>query len=141
MVIDASVWVSRFIAPDAHHTTSVGWIERYLAGDRLVIGPALMPIEVAGAVSRVTGSAGFATRAVELLLRLPSLRLVPIGGAITVDAARFAATLGLRGADATYVTVAHRLAIPLLTWDEEQRSRGSRADTCHTPLTIAPDAL
>jgi predicted nucleic acid-binding protein len=140
IVVDASVWVGRFVSRDAHHTASAIWLAQYLTTGSLLIGPSLLPVEVAGAVSRITGSAEFAIRSVELLLRLPSLRLVPVGGALTMDAARFAANLGLRGADAVYVSVAYRLAIPLLTWDEDQRIRGSGAVTCHTPLTIAPDA-
>ena len=141
ILVDASVWISRFVPRDVHHAVSAAWLERYLATGSLVVGPSLLPVEVAGAVSRISGSAEFATRSVELLLSLPSLRLVPIGGALTLDAARRAANLGLRGADAIYVAVAHRLAIPLLIWDVEQHTRGSRAIICHTPLTIAPDTL
>jgi len=42
------------------------------------------------------------------------------------EAAQLAAQLGLRGADSTYVTVAARLDLPLMTLDIDQKERAAR---------------
>ena len=51
---------------------------------------------------------------------------------ITLDA-----VLRLRGADATYVAVAQRLDLPLITWDREQLERASRLITVRSPVESA----
>jgi len=64
-------------------------------------------------------------QALSLLQRLPNMRLVPIEADLAQLAGRFAADLGLRGADAVYVSLADRLGVPLVTWDREQRERST----------------
>jgi predicted nucleic acid-binding protein len=125
-VIDASVWVSRLVHADAHHRASVAWFEAREAEGDLLLAPALMPPEVAGAISRRTGNAPLAWRAVRSLLRLPALRLAAIDSALSERAARLAADLALRGADAVYAALAQALGVPLATLDREQRERASR---------------
>jgi prevent-host-death family protein len=91
--------------------------------------PALMPPEVAGALARRLRNGRLARRAVQYLLRLPTLRLVSLDRRLAEDAVGLAADLRLCGADATYVAVARRLRLPLVTWDREQRDRARRAVT------------
>ena len=55
------------------------------------------------------GAAELANRATEMLLKVPSLRLVPLDAQLGRASAQLAAELGLRGADATYVAVADHL--------------------------------
>jgi len=58
-----------------------------------------------------------------LVLRLPSLRLVPIDAMLAETSAGLAGRFRLRGADAVYVAVAASLRLPLVTWDADQRDR------------------
>jgi len=126
MVVDASVIVSRLVPHDVHHEASRRWLSRHVADGGLVIAPALLLPEVAGAVARRTGAQGLARRAVESLLRLASLRLVPVDEILAHAAARMAGRLRVRGADAVYIATAAELRLPLVTWDVEQRERAAR---------------
>jgi predicted nucleic acid-binding protein len=89
--------------------------------------------EVAGAIARRTGKPELAHQAVKRLLNIPSLRLVASDQQLGTAAARLAADLRLRGADAMYVAVAYRLNIPLVTWDREQLERTQNFIVAYTP--------
>lgn len=125
MVVDASVIVSRLVPHDVHHEASRGWLDRHVAGGGLLIAPALLLPEVAGAIARRTGEPRLARRAVDAVLRVPGLRLVPVDEALAGIAARLAGRLRLRGADAVYIAAAATLRLPLVTWDVEQRERAA----------------
>lgn len=125
MVVDASVVVSRLVPHDVHHEASRRWLTRHVAEGGLVIAPALLLPEVAGAVARRTGEPRLARRAVAAVLRLPALRLVPVDDSLARTAARLAGRLRLRGADAIYLAAAAGLRLPLVTWDVEQRDRAA----------------
>ena len=109
MVVDASVWVSRLVPQDAHHAISRQWLEQYIADGGLVVAPVLLLAEISGAIARRTGEPDLARRALEGILRVPNLRLVSTDPRMGKSAARLAADLRLRGADAMYVAVAHHL--------------------------------
>ena len=108
-VVDASVWVSRLVPSDVNHKATVDWFERRGEEGSLLIAPAVM------------------RPAIERLLRLSTLRIVTVDWRLAEHAASLAADLRLRGADATYVAVADRLHLPLVTWDREQRERAKEA--------------
>jgi len=135
IVLDASVWVSRLVPQDVHHAASRGWMERYLASGGVLAAPVLLLAEAAGAISRRTGRADLGHLAVELFLRLPGVRIVAVDRQLGRTAAQLAAELRLRGADAAYVALAQQLGIPLVTWDEEQRTRAGGAVAVYTPET------
>ncbi len=135
VVVDASVWVSRLVPQDVHHEASRRWLEQYTAQGGRVVAPALLLPEVAGAISRRTGEAALAHQAVRQLQRLSALRLISLDARLAQAAARLAADLGLRGADAAYVAAAHALKIPLLTWDDEQREQAGHLIAVRTPET------
>jgi predicted nucleic acid-binding protein len=126
MVVDASVVVSHLVPHDVHHAASRAWLTRHLSEGGLVIAPALLLPEIAGAVARRTGAPRLAQRAVEAVLRLPALRLVPVDDVLARRAAVLAGRLRLRGADAVYIATAATLRQPLVTWDAEQRDRAAR---------------
>src|SRR5512141_730640 len=106
MVMNASVWVSSLVGQDLHHDASRRWLgEQIAAGEALVIPSIALP-EVAGAVSRRTGSADLGHEAVGEMARTPGLRIVSLDPDLAAESARAAADLGLRGADAVYVTTA-----------------------------------
>jgi len=126
MVVDASVWVSRLVPQDIHYAVSRRWLAEQLANGELIIAPMILLAEIAAAVSRRTGDSDLAWRVILTLHQLPALRLVPIDVRLGQEAARLAAELRLRGADALYVAVAHALQLPLVTWDREQRERAAQ---------------
>jgi predicted nucleic acid-binding protein len=135
IVVDATVWVSRFMPRDEFHERSRRWLSAHTAAGGRVVAPLLLQVELAGAVSRRTGDPALARRAGDSLLRLSSLRLVPLDPQLGRAAADVAANLGLRGADAVYVATARALHVPLLTWDDDQRERAGRVIAAYSPGT------
>jgi predicted nucleic acid-binding protein len=140
-VIDASVWVSRLVPLDVFHTPSRLWLSKHAAAGGLLVSPVLLPIEVAGAISRRTGERQLAHQALETLMRAPALRIVPLDSRLGRAAAALAADLGLRGADGVYVALARALNLPLLTWDEDQRHRAGHIIAAYTPEMRDPHIL
>jgi predicted nucleic acid-binding protein len=126
-VVDASVWVSRFVLNDVHHEPSYSWLEGTVNRGDLIVAPALLLAEVAGAISRRTAIPEMAAQAVDLLQQLPNSRLVAIDPQLARHAARLAGQHRLRGSDAFYVALAQQLGFSLVTWDREQADRGSAA--------------
>jgi predicted nucleic acid-binding protein len=88
--------------------------------------PALALPEVVGAVARRTGVPALGEQALAALLAVPGLRVVAVDVGLGTEAAQAAARLGLRGADAVYAATARRLAVALVTLDDElaERARG-----------------
>ncbi len=132
-VMDASVWVSALVPPDINYAASRLWLNRYLADGGIIIIPALLLSEVAGAISRRTGQPDLGHRAANAVLRIPNLRLVSVDARLGKEAAELAADLRLRGADAVYVALARYLGIPLITWDREQQARARAVIVVRTP--------
>jgi predicted nucleic acid-binding protein len=126
VVVDASVWVARLVPQDVFHEPVKAWMAAQRAEEAEFLAPALLLAEVAGAVSRRTGEPALAAKAVHQLETLPGLRLVDMDNALLREAANLAAQLGLRGADSTYVAVAARLDLPLVTLDDDQRERAGK---------------
>jgi predicted nucleic acid-binding protein len=94
VVVDASVWVSEVVIADAHHARSAVWLERQMASGTALVVPILALSEVAGAVARRSGDAGFGLRAFERLQAFPVLSIVDMDQSLGVAAAEVAATLG-----------------------------------------------
>jgi predicted nucleic acid-binding protein len=124
-VVDASVWTARLVPQDIFHQAVKTWMERQRLAGMTLLSPALLLVEVAGAISRRTGDANLAWQAVDRLERLPGLRLVQMDYTLVKESARLAANLGLRGADAVYVGLAVILNLPLTTLDMDQRKRAA----------------
>jgi len=122
-VLDASVWVARLVRQDAFHDPVKRWMETRRAAGDLFYAPDLLLAEVSGAIRRRLDDQALASRAVEVLMNLPALRLVEMDRELLVQASRLAAELGLRGADAAYAALAQRLNLPLVTFDADQRER------------------
>ncbi|TAK33203.1 MAG: PIN domain-containing protein [Chloroflexota bacterium] len=127
VIVDASVWVSRYVEEDTHHRISQLYLERHFRSGGIVVAPVILLAQLAGPVARQTGDRTLAHDAYRKLLKLPTFRVVPIDHRIGVAAAKLAADLGLRGADAVYIALAQALNITLITWDEQQRERGAAA--------------
>jgi predicted nucleic acid-binding protein len=126
-VVDASLWVSHLVPADAHHRAVRRWLDAALAaGGWTPVIPAVALPEVAGAVARRTGDAALGEDALDALRAVPGLRVVALDATLGTEAGRIAARLGLRGADAVYVAVAHTLGVPLVTLDDELEARAGR---------------
>jgi predicted nucleic acid-binding protein len=136
VIVDASVWVSYFLPRDRFHADTVSWLEGCLRAERDLSSPVLLLAELAGAVSRETGNAESGISAVDALGSIPSLTLLPLEGELTRLSAQVAASLRVRGADSIYIAAAEQLQLPLVTWDVEQRTRGSRLVRAVTPAEL-----
>ena len=124
-VVDASVWVSRFLPKDAFHAESLHWVKERVRQGEVVIMPTIALAEIAGAVARSTGLPSDGRRAVQYVEDLSISHSVVLDESLAQFSALVAATFSLRGADAVYVAVASRLNLPLVTWDKEQLTRGA----------------
>jgi predicted nucleic acid-binding protein len=133
IIVDASVWVSRFIQQDAFHASSKRWLMAQLSQGERLISPNILLAELSGAVARRSGLAQAGERAALGILNLPGVRMVSINRWLALESARLAAQLGLRGADALYLAVATRLKAPLFTWDSEMLDKGGRLVTVRQP--------
>ncbi len=125
VVIDASVWVSTVLIRDSNHAAALAWVNRHLLNGGSFTAPILLMTETASAVARITGRALRGHQVAAQLYDMPEMKLVQIDEALVDEATYLAADLGLRGADAYYVAVARILALPLITFDQEQLSRTS----------------
>ena len=138
LVVDASVWVSRYLPTEETHDASRQWLESYLRAGGQIVEPVLLLVELSAAISRCTGATDVAWETSERLTRLRGIRFVPLDRRLGVMATRVAADRRLRGADAIYAAVAHRLEIPLVTWDREQLARATGLIRVGTPDEIEP---
>jgi predicted nucleic acid-binding protein len=125
IVVDASVWVARLVSGDIFYEPAKGWMTACLEQEDQFLAPSLLLAEIGGAISRRT-TPSLGMKAVEQLQSLPGLQLVEMEHSLLQEAAQLAAELGLRGADSTYVAVAARLDVPLVTLDGDQKERAAK---------------
>lgn len=123
VVIDASVWISLILPQDVNNTLARNWISRHTQSGGLLVGPDLLAVEVAGALSRITGHAQSAYQAANQLYLLPIMRIVHLDQRLVNEAMLIAAAHALRGADSMYVALAKIEGLPLVTFDREQLTR------------------
>lgn len=132
-VVDASVLVSRFVEGDVHYRRTQAWMRRAVAEQISFVIPVLGLIEVGGAIARRTGNSHFGQNAVKAIKRIAGVRILPIDSQLGTQAIDIATRLHLRGADAVYVASAYHLGVPLITWDDEQRTRSAELIQTRTP--------
>jgi predicted nucleic acid-binding protein len=125
IVVDASIWVARLVSEDVFYEPVKEWMYARLEEDDQFLAPSLLLAEIGGAISRRTTSL-LGLKAIEQVQSLPGLQLIEMEHALVRDAAQLAAELGLRGADSTYVAVAARLDLPLITLDVDQKERAAK---------------
>lgn len=133
VVVDASVWISWLLAQDINHDASLFWMERYISKSGVFITPTFLFIEVGGALSRITGQDVKAKEALKNIMAINSIHVTPMNSSFVQHAIQVAIDLRLRAGDATYVAVAHRLNIPLISWDREQVQRAGSLIAAYTP--------
>jgi predicted nucleic acid-binding protein len=123
VVVDTSVWVSSLLPGDTNHLPALSWLNAHVNSGGLIIAPLIFPLETGAAVARLTRNENFAASAVSDLYLSTYVSLRIVDEALINEATEVAVTYKLRGADAIYVALAHRLAIPLVTFDNEQLTR------------------
>ena len=133
MIVDASVWVARFLAADRHHGVAMTCITALLERDSRLLIPVLAWPEVAGAIARRTGNADDGHDAVAIIRGLRWIESVPLDPSLAHEAAILAASRRLRGADAVYVALAATCREPLITLDTEMLERARGVTTVLTP--------
>ena len=127
-MVDASVWVSRFLRTVIYHTPSNTWLSRELTAGHTLAGPTLLLAEIAGVIRRETGDATLAEQIATSIELHPQVRLPPLSPAMARRAARLAAAQSLRGADAVYAAAASWLRIPLVSWDGQHLKRAGAVE-------------
>lgn len=132
-VVDASVWVSRFMPNDAFHDASRAWLLRKVTAGEPLVAPIILLAEVAGAIARRTGDKKLGYQTVQQIRQVPTVQIIALDESLGDYAAQLASDLQLRGPDATYVAVARRLDIPLVSWDHEQLDRAAQVVVAQTP--------
>ena len=126
VVVDASVWIARFVPSDVFHDSVKSWINDQLEDGVEFISPSLLLAEIGGAISRRTSDPELALRTIEQLEKTPNVRIVDMDQSLVHEASRLSAKIGLRGADAVYVATAAKLKIPLVTFNVEQKNRAKK---------------
>ncbi len=133
MIIDASVWVARFLEVDRHHESAMSCITVLLEREYRLVIPVLAWPEVAGAIARRTGAAEDGYAAVNIIRALRWIESIPMDNSLAQEAAKIASTRKLRGADAVYVALAATYREPLITLDTEMLERARSVAEVFTP--------
>ncbi len=123
MVVDASIWISRFIAADTHHRVSRTWLQARLSTGAAIAAPRLLLVEMATALARRSGDTALALEITRTLASDPQVVFVDLDAALIDEAVTLGARLRLRANDAIYAATAQRLALPLYSWDNEHVER------------------
>lgn len=133
VTLDASVFVSAYLASDAHHTDSIGLLGRLIEDTIDLNAPVLVLAEVAAALARNTRDPQRGLVAREMIERTPRLQLYALSLPLGKRAAELASTRFLRGADSVYVALADATGSVLITLDNEMCQRATDA-----PVTVTP---
>lgn len=131
-VVDASVLVAAFLPVDVHHRDALAWLSRAIEQNEPLHVPILALAELGGAIARQTGDGPLANRAVAQFRAL-EVEIHEVDQALGDKAAELATTLKLRGADATYASLAYALVDVLVTLDDEQLERAQQAVEVRRP--------
>ncbi len=133
MIVDASVWVARFLVADRHHGVAMASITALLERDARLVIPVLAWPEVAGAIARRTGNPEDGHEAVDIIRALRWIESIPMDQSLAHEAAKIAGSRRLRGADAVYVALAVAYGEPLITLDAEMLERARGVAEAFTP--------
>ena len=134
IVVDTSVWVSTLIERDVHHTESSAWLDYCIVRNVNIHFPLLIVPELAGVLARSGIPPVDTAGEMSKMANRSTIRLHPLDVSNSLLAARVAAMSGLKGADAVFVALAATLELPLVSWDRQQRERGSVFCRTMTPV-------
>jgi predicted nucleic acid-binding protein len=138
MTLDASVFVASCRPQEPGFHTARALLHVIRDAGTPLIEPAILPVEVAAALSRTGDDPTQALEYAETVMALPYLTLLAVDERLARHAAKMAAVHGLRGADALYVASAARYGARLVTLDKEQLRRSpDSVDACMPEATFA----
>ncbi|HDL84957.1 MAG TPA: PIN domain-containing protein [Candidatus Acetothermia bacterium] len=129
LTIDSSVIIAALRRQEAKHKTCKTLLAQLKDGEHRAFESVIVPVEVAAAIRRRTGSEELARQVCENLLRLPSLFLIELTQQRMEAAAKIAEKTGLRGMDAIIVQAAEETEATLVTLDEEMANKGKEIIT------------
>lgn len=135
VVVDASVWVSRFARNETHNIVSNRWMTNFIAANGYFIEPSFLKIEIAASISRRTKDSLSSRYILNTLAQIPGLSIVPTDDMLIQSAVDIASDLQLRAGDAIYTALAYREGLPLVSWDKEQLDRASQIIPTYSPDT------
>ncbi len=133
IVIDANVWVARFIRTEPRYQHSRQFIRRMLRLRERIAAPRFLLVEVASAVMRQLNDAPTAQQAIQQIQSLRDCRWLAVDDRLINRAIDVAIDLQLTAADALYVAVAEQLNVPLYTWDHEILTRAPQRIRVYSP--------
>jgi predicted nucleic acid-binding protein len=119
LTIDSSVVVASLLAHDPRHREALVLMEQVLQGGMRAVMPCSVLVEVVAAIRRQTGSEQAALEVEETLLAAGGILFLDITRKTARDAARLAASIGVKGMDALVVQTALDHHAQLVSFDEE----------------------
>ena len=125
--VDASVFVASCRPREPGHLASVDFMGALLDADVLLVEPAILPVEVGGALHRAGMDAESAREYAESLFEQPYLTLVATDERMARRALSLAIQCRLREADALYLAAAAQFGARLVTLDAEQLERAPKS--------------
>lgn len=140
IVVDTSVWIGTLLERDVHFAESVAWLDYCILRNVNIHFPLLIFPELAGVLARSGMSPVDTAGEISKIANHSAIHLHPSDLSSSLLAARVASASGLKGADAVFVALAAWLDLPLVSWDKQQRERGSAFCRTMTPIE-ALDAL
>ncbi|MCA9973190.1 MAG: hypothetical protein KC425_23385, partial [Anaerolineales bacterium] len=88
MVVDASVWVSRFLPEDAFHQASRTWLIEMTTAGMALVAPTIVLAEVSGSIARRTGNDQLGYQIVQQIRQLPSVQFIAVDDTLGLLAAQ-----------------------------------------------------
>jgi predicted nucleic acid-binding protein len=131
--VDASVHINAMNSAEDGFMGSAAFLQRLREQSWPVFSPALLLVEVAAATARANADLRQVFAITRALGNLPGQTWVALDESLAIEAARLAAEVRLRGADAVYAAVATRHRCVLVTRDRQQLERLPQKLTVLTP--------
>lgn len=128
-VLDASVQIALVNRADPHREAALRWYRSAIAKAEPLHAPWIIVAEVGSGIRRGLGDRELAGQAVQSLIADGMVQLVPVDADLAARAAAIAIDHGIRGCDALYVALAQALGESLVTFDQQQYTRGAAAAT------------
>ena len=104
-----------------------------MSAEEDILIPTLAVAEVTGPIRRRTGDRGLALQAVNAMLDVPGVTLIPVTEDLGRLSGEIAAALALKGGDAVYAALALMENATLFSWDSEHLARCAGHVSTMTP--------
>jgi len=125
-VIDSCVFISAFCKTDPNHENGKKILEEIIDGKIEAVIPTIAMPEVCGVIRRITGSVEMANevkKELEDLINSGLLKVEELTKRRMKEASEIAIRLGVKGADAIFISLARELNAELVTFDNEIKKK------------------